>query len=622
MIRYIFIIAIILIEPLSFSVSSTYLCYNNEEIKPSESIGCINDSKYIKKGTIISCATSDGIYWIDVKTNAIIFKEIFNKVVLYHKYSDDEKFVFLCFENDKDIYFIYDIDTKKIFSTIHAGIKWYNGNVGCYDNILGFYLTGSSIPISSSMAHPNSIVFLNDAHLLLLIRSDDKIVLYDSLTGIELHNISLSDEVPVSIGYNKERGIIWIGGDKGSVYYFNSVTFEQIKKFSLKPSSVEVNDSYIYQNIRENPILVTTDGKYAVTTYSIYYDGGSMQTICYRYVLFDLEKEKMLQILDEFSASTTSWLNFPLMPSRFFYNQEKEYISFIKSGAYQFYPIVYNIKEDKFYNFPQTENTEYNDFEAHLFVDSLSTELFLYWINGNVLSSSFENAKNYTVVQINQLPFIDISFKTENPNTLYLFSDANFPFECLFELNLLNRDLQPILNRDKVKDSTIKLPQDLSDDSSRVLSGGGDGLVEETIIKTGVSNIIASCSDPISFVKYLDEEKKVLAVNQVGKVYVFDRITGENVYQTPVKYPVFSKNDVAITKDEKYLIVENQVLNLQTREWVNVFGNYANGNTHIAQVRISPTEEWVAVRTEDCTVRVWDANWVFPQSKIEDFKNY
>jgi hypothetical protein len=104
---------------------------------------------------------------------------------------------------------------------------------------------------------------------------------------------------------------------------------------------------------------------------------------------------------------------------------------------------------------------------------------------------------------------------------------------------------------------------------------------------------------------------------------VLDRESGEVLYQNQVEYPVTSKDDVALSRDEKYLFVENQILDLQNRTWLQPFGNYELGDTGIAQLRLSPTEEWTAIRTEEGVVRVWDREHVFGElSDVEHFKEY
>lgn len=265
---------------------------------------------------------------------------------------------------------------------------------------------------------------------------------------------------------------------------------------------------------------------------------------------------------------------------------------------------------------------DYSDKSTSYIVNSnIYNEAVFSYDGSIILTTNYSSIQLYSYPSMYLIKTIDNIYDGNPIDTINI--SKNSPKIAIGTNNLYIIDVQT-LKTQKINNlhSNGIWSTDFSNKNDKILSGGGDGLVKETIIDSSASVPIASCSDPVSFVKYLDEEKKVLAVNQVGKVYVFDRITGETLYQTVVRFPVFSKDDVAITKDEKYLIVENQVLNLQTKEWVNVFGSYENGNTHIAQVRISFSEEWVAVRTEEGEVRVWDADRVFNKTNINNYKQY
>jgi WD40 repeat protein len=162
-----------------------------------------------------------------------------------------------------------------------------------------------------------------------------------------------------------------------------------------------------------------------------------------------------------------------------------------------------------------------------------------------------------------------------------------------------------------------------SDNGQLLLTAGGEGKIIEWNLSSGEPHEIVQITGPISFIRYIHTDTQILAVNETGSVFIIDRSYQNIIQQNQVPYLVQSKDDVDVTQDERYVLIENQILDLQTNTWLPAFGNYEMGNTNIIQVRISPDEKWIGVREAPGIVRVWDWAHVFGGiSNINHFTEY
>jgi WD40 repeat protein len=655
-----------------------------------QNLGEVNDAKATPDNQFIAICTSKGFFFLDRDHYEPVQKVFMEEGVWYCKFSPDGQSVFLAFDNEPVRYAIYNRNNDEMVNLSGASFKWYSGasrthyDHGAYPDYIDSLI---DIPDSKDLSHPNHVTFTSNNDQIIGMGKDDKIVVYDVKSGAEIEKHTL-DEVPVSLGFLEDDTTLWVGTMDGRVLFFEYPDFQKNR-----------DDYLLDQNIGEQPIFVSPNGRFIISVHGYAEVGSASSYTTCIYYLHDQINRKKLELLH---TVYNSFSQDRFLPSRFLFTEDNQYLHSLLKSNLKYKPMKYDLNDlILIEEGPALEIEEYPVTTILMKIYTYASPFihsnkFIYKQRKNLLTKEMINGnENFLFYTYDHFRFL--SFHPGEPTTLHLryddeiniiridlsdqkrafeedlfytpFTFSNdgkkrlevqyskyvrlvennifkiiheFPWffsESIYEILFSKDDLKVFLCRqlgwlvwESQTGETLHALNSHEDgvrtgafshDATRLLTAGGDGVVLEWNLASEENRTIGTFDGPLSFVAYMDDEDKVLVVNEPGQVFVVKRESGEILYQTQVEYPVTSKDDVALSQDEHYLFVENQILDLDKKTWLEPFGNYELGNTGIAQLRLSPTEEWTAIRTHEGVVRVWDRQHVFGgMSEVKHYQEY
>ncbi|MBN2325557.1 MAG: hypothetical protein JXR73_00285 [Candidatus Omnitrophica bacterium] len=161
---------------------------------------------------------------------------------------------------------------------------------------------------------------------------------------------------------------------------------------------------------------------------------------------------------------------------------------------------------------------------------------------------------------------------------------------------------------------------DSTPDASKIVTAGENGCVTEWDLSTEQGEILIRDASPVIFVQYLDDESRILYVNDDGTTHIIDHQSRIVVQSIGSRLSGHSFRAVKLTPDEDHLFVGNEVWNLQKNRLV---ATIAKTSRRIEDLQLSHDGKWLAARHEDFTARVWEMKTLIgSDTKIEDFTKY
>lgn len=641
---------------------------NNEKI---QKIGVINDIKLVDHSNRLLVSTSKGLFFLD--QNDWSWSQICAQegIGFFKVFPSSDRIIY--FDTIAKNYKIYDYTNIQVIDTIEYSVKWYD----LVD------IRKTDFPISTKITHSHSMAIHPSEEYIAFLTIENTLCIYD----IDHRNVifeQVFENEMLSIGFDEEGQRLWIGMRDGllaiydftyfmqenelqlireiqlaydPIYYFkkkgviltanfmnsgeygfghayhihDSISGELIKDLggghyldtiSYKPLRFNtiIKTNFVYVILHSEPSLALyTPIRYDLDTQEIkesslfdpmpfaltifvdpfYKDGSFFNT---------LNGNLYLETFDpNFENSNSDQLCSSTDPYKYFYfdKTQPEGINFL-TGYRQVLNVIYEKNESSIYFSPSVDYV----LEPPL---SMSNDGLEYMSGGNArLYSSTHSPK--------------ISFSADTGGEVYFtdFSedDHQIVLCCKNGWYLWDPQTGRELHHQNGHENGVRWGA-FSDDGQMLLTAGGEGKIIEWNLLNEEPHEIIQITGPVSYVSYRNTNTQIHAVNETGSVFLIDRSNKNIIQQNQAPYPVQSKDDVDLTQDERYVLIENQILDLQTNTWLPAFGNYEMGNTNIIQVRISPDEKWVGVREAPGIVRVWDWAHVFGGiSNINHFKEY
>ena len=117
-----------------------------------------------------------------------------------------------------------------------------------------------------------------------------------------------------------------------------------------------------------------------------------------------------------------------------------------------------------------------------------------------------------------------------------------------------------------------------------------------------------------------DDGQHVLVTIESGKTFTIDIENTNVVNEIPSSFGENGAQSVGLSIDEQFLIVGNQIWDVEQNTKVGEFGLSV---PHFIDVQFSPNGKWIATLHEDQSFRVWEADKLFKQdSSINFYNNY
>lgn len=162
---------------------------------------------------------------------------------------------------------------------------------------------------------------------------------------------------------------------------------------------------------------------------------------------------------------------------------------------------------------------------------------------------------------------------------------------------------------------------DFSRNSNQIVSCGHDGLVIRWSIDGNNKEVLYQHEfNQLQFVRYINNDTEILHVGENGETNILNIDTFEIDRVINSEYHGNSKRAVALSEDDKYLFIGNQIWDVITGEKLAEFGV---DWIKIESIKVSPDNKWFATKHEDTTVRVWElAKVLQEETSVGQFETY
>lgn len=548
---------------------------------------------------------------------------------------------------------IYDFDQREIISTFKVNIK------------LPFY--------GDAIDHPNIVNFSKENPLICFLSANNTLILYDYMKNIILHNQSVTEQELYSVGFLKS-GNIWAGTKQGSVFEINKETFQTSAIFNGDLTVIEVLESGQYLINYSNFELILDSGG-VIRSYWLQsiLNNDERHHICRSQNDRDLPTPSRFKFNQDQSIATIleyTGHTFPIVIQYNINTKERDIIEIVNKPVISTMPLnndhsiiiiknkkmttidFYEIELEEEFKLAPQQTTGFYSFSVkkpHNFIHSYITS------HSKLVSSQRQtNIWNLTNETIEQTFYDDLIllnpsefsndgqlfgtfFNMWNAETWVHLYDFNLEWDGFtHQVRFSHDDKHFALAKNSIwiidtesgelvyefeghPAGTISI--DFSMDGDHLISCGHDGSIKKwNLINGNPETIYQHEFNQLQYVQYINHNSEILHVGEKGEANILHTDSNEIIRIIDSKYVNHTKKAVAVSENEQYLFVGNQIWDIESADKLAEYGETL---LPIESIKISPDNQWFATRHQDQTIRVWElAKVLQEETSVGQFKNY